>query len=362
MSDVRNLTDKYFTKTHKIIDKLYNKDCIVTYAVFMRSPVRAALKFAIQFIKDNSSAQIASVPEGTLVTSNQPLMLIKGKFSELVELETLLLQHVGLPCICAKNAYRMTLTAPQYSFLDFHARHGTGEEFVKLASYGAWVGSEAAKREHPEAKGFVGASTDVGGAFYGNTGIGTMPHALIGKAGSTLQAAIDYHKVFPNEKLVVLIDYFGKEVTDTKALVNHFGPNADVTVRIDTHGGRYLEGLSWTKSCNLIDTYDSWSMSLRAGQGVSVAAAYKIRQTLDELGAKKWKIIVSSGFDEEKVGVFAHANAPIDMIGTGSFLPQNWHHTYATVDIIKYDDDYKVKVGREMLISKSIELQNKLKE
>ena len=46
----------------------------------------------------------------------------------------------------------------------------------------------------------------------------------------------------------------------------------------------------------------------------------------------------------------ADAKAPIDMIGTGSFLPIKWTETYATADIIDYDGVPSVKIGREFLI------------
>jgi nicotinate phosphoribosyltransferase len=48
----------------------------------------------------------------------------------------------------------------------------------------------------------------------------------------------------------------------------------------------------------------------------------------------------------------AEAKAPIDMIGTGSFLPELWSETYATADIVEYDGEPRVKVGREFLLRK----------
>ena len=45
----------------------------------------------------------------------------------------------------------------------------------------------------------------------------------------------------------------------------------------------------------------------------------------------------------------ASVKAPIDVIGTGSFLPERWTETYATADVIAYDGQYRVKVGREFL-------------
>jgi nicotinate phosphoribosyltransferase len=46
----------------------------------------------------------------------------------------------------------------------------------------------------------------------------------------------------------------------------------------------------------------------------------------------------------------ASAGAPIDVIGTGSFLPDAWAETYATADIVAYDGNIRVKTGREFLL------------
>jgi nicotinate phosphoribosyltransferase len=46
------------------------------------------------------------------------------------------------------------------------------------------------------------------------------------------------------------------------------------------------------------------------------------------------------------------AEAPIDVIGTGSYLPELWSETYATADIVAYDDVPSVKTGREFLLRK----------
>jgi nicotinate phosphoribosyltransferase len=50
--------------------------------------------------------------------------------------------------------------------------------------------------------------------------------------------------------------------------------------------------------------------------------------------------------------MMATANAPIDVIGTGSYLPELWSETYATADIIAYDGVPMVKAGREFLLRK----------
>jgi nicotinate phosphoribosyltransferase len=88
------------------------------------------------------------------------------------------------------------------------------------------------------------------------------------------------------------------------------------------------------------------------GPGVSAAAIWYLREALDREGFKAVKIVASSGFSPAKCKVMADANAPIDVVGTGSYLPDRWSETYATADIVAYDGKPMVKVGREFLLRK----------
>ena len=49
-----------------------------------------------------------------------------------------------------------------------------------------------------------------------------MPHALIGYAGSTLKAAEIFVDTFPGEPVTVLVDYYGREVTDALTVCRRF--------------------------------------------------------------------------------------------------------------------------------------------
>ena len=85
---------------------------------------------------------------------------------------------------------------------------------------------------------------------------------------------------------------------------------------------------------------------------MSAAAIFHLRDALDAAGFDKVKIVASSGFSPAKCRIMAEAQAPIDVIGTGSYLPERWTETYATADIIEYDGEKRVKVGREFLFRK----------
>ena len=88
------------------------------------------------------------------------------------------------------------------------------------------------------------------------------------------------------------------------------------------------------------------------GTGVTAAALYHLRSSLDQQGFAKVKIVASSGFTPAKCRLMSQVNAPIDVIGTGSYLPENWSETYATADIVAYDGKAEVKIGREFLLKK----------
>ena len=88
------------------------------------------------------------------------------------------------------------------------------------------------------------------------------------------------------------------------------------------------------------------------GPGVSASAIWYLRSQLDKFGFQKVKIIASSGFTNTKCRAMAISNAPIDIVGTGSYLPEKWSETYATADIIRYGKTPRVKVSREYLLKK----------
>jgi len=288
-------------------------------------------------------------------------MYITGSFYHLVDLETIYLQKLGAACVAAYNAYTMCIELSEVAFLAMDARHCAGAEMAELMAYAASVGSDAAKREG--ARGFAGNATTETAHYFGQEmGKGTMPHALIGYAGSTVRAAEMFHETFPDQDLTVLVDYFGQEVTDSLAVCERFPKLARegrVGVRLDTHGGRFLEGLDPQTSYAVLERHAPASIrgyrtetELRylVGTGVSAAAIWHMREQLDAKGWNRVKIIASSGFGAAKCRVMAYSKAPIDVVGTGSFLPDSWGETYATSDIIAYDGQPKVKLGREFLL------------
>ena len=366
--DQPGLTDTYFRNTRRIVQE--NGDCEVEYAVFMRRPVTYAGRLAIGWLKEMAAHRGVEVAveephvDGAWVGSGEVLCYIRGPFATLVDLETIFLQRLGGSCVAAYNAYNMCVELPGVAFLAMDARHCAGSEMAELMAYGASVGSKKAKAK-AGAIGFIGSSTDATAHFFGQErGVGTMPHALVGYAGSTLRAAQMFHESVPDAPLTVLVDYFGREITDSLEVANHFpdlAAQGRLAFRLDTHGGRFSEGLDTPQSYAVLDRHVPYAtrgyrtdseLKHLMGTGVSVASVWHLRETLDANGFDKVRIVASSGFGPDKCRMFSFAKAPVDVIGTGSFLPQIWSETYATADIISYDGKPCVKSGREFLLRK----------
>lgn len=410
-SYVAERADAYFLKTAAIAAA--NGDARVTYSVFLRSDAVVALDRAVAFLEEVYPAdcpiplQVSRLaPEGATLVSGKPMLHVTGSLVALSPLETLLLQRVGFPCASAFNAYSMCRALPDAEFLAMEARHASGDDMHLAASYGAAVGSRLARLTG--AKGFVGTSTDIAAPLYGAPrGVGTMPHSLIGYAkarmlaggrdpaveSATLEAARLYAAQFPDEVCyTVLVDYDGREVSDALAVCRWFygadgpsGAGKRLAFRLDTHGGRHLEGLDWDESVRTLlkwthrhtpgevaklalagfdldeldgMTSDDMRDKFLFGTGVTAAAVIAFRKALDDAGFTEPRIVASSGFDTLKCRVFGNLSVPVDFVGTGSFLPSRLSRAYATADIVRYElpdgaGGWKafdlVKVGREFL-------------
>jgi len=383
---IASQTDKYFTNTSRIVAA--HGDSQVTFAVFMRRRVVAALEPTIRlirhFVPDVRIRRFYE--EGDVVPSESKMLEITGSMARLSEVETLLLQKTGFPCVSANNAYEMCRALPNAAFMDMHARHASGAEMNILAAYGAAVGSAAARRADSGVKGFIGSSQDLTAPFFGaSSGMGTMPHALVGYTGGDVLRAMQlFAESIPEAKSsIALVDYTGEEVTDSIRCAQWFYEDARLQdrgksfgIRLDTHGGRFAEGLDYEKS---VETVGQWLgvqgeyniveqvlggtavqldpnnilvdkvRRILFGKGVSAAAIIHVRRALDAAGYRQATIVGSSGFDPQKCQIMGAARVPLDVVGTGSFLPATLTETYATADIIGYDGVKRVKVGREFL-------------
>ncbi|NQY82992.1 MAG: nicotinate phosphoribosyltransferase [Alphaproteobacteria bacterium] len=359
-------SDSYFGRTRQIVE--HYGDARVKQAVFMRRPVVFAPKLCFAFLEAVAAAKGAEIKitplteEGKWVGAGSPLFTLEGQFSLLLECETRMLQRIGATCVAAYSAYAMCAELPDTGFLAMEARHCAGTEMSDLMSYAASVGGARAQRK-AQAKGFIGGSCRASAGYFGQSnGLGTMPHSLVGYAGSTVRAAEMFHATFPEAPITVLVDFFGREITDSFAVcaaLPELAYSGRLSVRLDTHGGRFCEGLDTALSYQTLERHVPFAikgyrseseLKYMIGTGVSAACIWHVREKLDAAGYPNVEIVASSGFTPEKCRVMAITQAPVDVIGTGSFIPALWNETFATCDVIEFDGRAVVKQGREFLL------------
>jgi nicotinate phosphoribosyltransferase len=234
----------------------------VTYAMFLRRPVICAPRMMVDWLEAAARERGIEIEvmteEGAWVGAGEPLAYLTGSMVHLSELETILLQKIGPACVAAHNAYQMCLALPNVAFLAMEARHCAGAEMQEMMAYAA---RSAAPRRSGRGRSASSATPTtaprIGSAQ--SRGLGTMPHSLIGYAGSTLRAAEMFRETFPDEPMTVLVDYFGREITDALAVCARFPDLAAsgrmLSFRLDTHGGRFLEGLDPAESYAVLERY-----------------------------------------------------------------------------------------------------------
>ncbi|UCD29073.1 MAG: hypothetical protein JSV03_00895, partial [Planctomycetota bacterium] len=192
---------------------------------------------------------------------------------------------------------------------------------------------------------------------------GTIPHALNAiYDGSSIDSAVAYHERYPKVPLTILIDYEGRERDVCGEAVQRFGSELQA-VRLDVPANRIHQGghqkPTRTLEMRILSQADDRKAAQQAldrygfGPGVTIESVYAIRDLLDSMGAKSTRIVVSSGFDLEKVRAFKACKAPMDFIGTGSWVK----FCMFTSDIIRIKEKGKwidrCKAGRREEITET---------
>jgi nicotinate phosphoribosyltransferase len=81
-------------------------------------------------------------------------------------------------------------------------------------------------------------------------------------------------------------------------------------------------------------------------RGVTPELARAVRDGLDAAGHERVRIVVSGGFDAEKIERFESLGAPVDSYGVGSSLIRG--NFDFTADVVELDGKPAGKVGREL--------------
>jgi nicotinate phosphoribosyltransferase len=182
--------------------------------------------------------------------------------------------------------------------------------------------------------GVIGVSTDAQASWWGGVGMGTVPHALIAAyGGSTVDAARAFaHRYAHRMNVTVLVDFENDSVRTALEVAEALGDDL-WGVRLDT-------------SERLVDRCLAGDPATAELTGVNEELVRRVRTALDDAGHGRVCIVVSGGFDADKIARFEAAGAPVDAYGVGSSLLRGKNDF--TADVVVVNGRPTAKSGREL--------------
>jgi len=262
---------------------------------------------------------VRALEEGDAVEPWETVMTIEGDYSLFAHLETVYLGCMARRTLVMHNVREVVDAAAGKPILFFPARH----DHWLVQTGDGWAAHVA---------GVIGVSTDAQASWWGGRGLGTVPHGLIAAyAGDTVAAARAFADRFAAEMNITVLVDFENDSARTAVEVADALSDRLWGVRLDTAGSLVDVGLA----ARMAD----------APPGVSVELARHVRSTLDEAGYERVRIVVSGGFDANRIEEFESAAAPVDAYGVGSALLRGENDF--TADVVRVDGRPCAKVGRE---------------
>jgi len=264
---------------------------------------------------------VRALYDGDPVEPYETVMTVEGDYTLFAHLETAYLGVLARRTLISTNVRRVVEAANGKPSLFFPARHD--HHRVQTGD-----GSAA------HAAGAIGVSTDAQASWWGGRGIGTVPHALISAYhGDTVRAATRFAEHFQDEtNIVVLVDFENDSVRTSLEVARALGDRL-WGVRLDT-------------SRTLVDRSLWDEMGYFDPRGVNERLVRKVREALDDGGYEGVRIVVSGGFDSERIQEFEARGVPVDSYGVGSALIRGENDF--TGDIVLTDGEPSAKVGREL--------------
>lgn len=318
----------YFWRTKEILEKDQNFRRVVMQVFQRHGSILCGINEVVslfrigtgywenkKWIDTYSSLIISSLSDGDSIHPLESVLHVDGPYHSFAHLESLYLGILARRTRVASSVRRVVEVAGGKDVVFFADRF---DHFFNQEGdgYAAHIG------------GAKGVATDAQGAWWQEKGMGTMPHALIASYnGNTVLASEKFHEYFSRVPLIVLVDFHNDVIKTSLEVAKKFGKKL-YGVRLDT-------------SFDLIDMSLSQSEKNR---GVNPVLVKKLRKALDDEGFQYVKIIVSGGFNVEKISLFEKENAPVDVYGVGSYLLQS-ENDY-TADIVQVDGIAVSKVGR----------------
>jgi nicotinate phosphoribosyltransferase len=256
---------------------------------------------------------VRALHDGDGIGPYETVMTIEGDLELFVHLETCYLGVLSRRTRIATNARNIVDAAGGKNVLFFPARFD--HHLVQTGDgYAAYI------------SGALGVSTDANAEWWGARGMGTVPHALI--------AAYDGDTVLATQKFAEFIDPEVRVIS----LVDFDNDCVKTSLEVARVLGRRLWGVRLDTSGTLVDKSIWHQMGTFKPTGVAPQLVRNVRSALDGEGFPHVKIVVSGGFDPQRIAAFERERVPVDAYAVGSaFFDGNGEFDF-TADIVALRD------------------------
>lgn len=280
------------------------------------------------------------------------VMEIRGIYRDFAVLETSILGVLSRASRIATNVYEVLQAAAGKSVLFFPARFDLPEAQA-MDGYAYWL---ALRRFHHDTGIELSplASTDAQASLWRGSGVGTIPHAMIACfLADSAETMLQFARQIPlDTPRILLADFNNDVVADSRATLAAFWHYYAAAYQASDSDGlaRWrLNGVRLDTSANLRDR----SLPGEAEKGVSPQLVFTLREALNNAW-ESWgvprglesvardfcrsvQIVVSGGFNLERVARFEREGAPVDSYGIGSAFLSNDRRSNCdfTMDIVR---------------------------
>ena len=321
-------TDAYFNHARDTLLRDERRPRVVMQLFQKNDAWLGGMDEAIAILKlcanDFDELEVHALFDGDRIEPHEAVMHIEGDYTAFAHLETPMLGTLARRTLITTNVVHVLEAANGKPIIFMPARHDhhriqTGD------GYAAYVAGQITGAE-------IGVTTNEQASWWGGRSIGTVPHSLIASyGGNTVLAAQKFAEWAPLDmNVTVLVDFENDSVRTALEVADALGDRL-WGVRLDT-------------SESLVDRSLWDEMGDFRPTGVNERLVLKVREALDARGYERLRIVVSGGFDEEKIRFFEEKGVPVDAYGVGSSLIRGSNDF--TADIVITDGKPSAKVGR----------------
>ena len=236
----------------------------------------------INYLRDfKFQCDIWSVPEGTPIFPNEPVVKVRGPIIQAQLIETILLVCMNSQSLIATKANRFVRAAKGTAVAEFGTRRATSFDSAYYGSRAAFIG------------GCIGTSGVSQGKDFGIPTMNAMIHSWVQMFDSEYEAFCEYAKLYPDDCSLVI---------DTYDTLKSGVPNA-------------IKAFD-----DVLKPMGKRPAGVRIDSGDITYLSKKVRKMLDEAGYPDCNIIASNSLDEYIINDMILQGAKVDCFVVGERL------------------------------------------